>query len=38
MAKDEAGRKFNRIAPYKRRVKGKLRTVKGHIRSNPSRC
>jgi hypothetical protein len=34
MAKDSAGKKFNRIPEHKRRVGGKTITVKEHIRSN----
>lgn len=34
MAKDKAGRKFNRIPGYPRVVDGKKQIVKPHIRSN----
>lgn len=34
MAKDAAGRKYNRIESYTRRVKGKVQKVKEHVRSN----
>ena len=34
MAKDSAGRKFNRIPEYTKVVGGKKITVKEHIRSN----
>ena len=37
MAKDKAGRKFNRIPQYTRRVNGKLQVVKEHVRSNRSK-
>jgi hypothetical protein len=37
MAKDQAGRKYNRIPSYKRQVKGKTQTVKAHVRSNKSK-
>lgn len=34
MAKDSAGRKFNRIPGYTKTVNGKLIEVKSHVRSN----
>lgn len=36
MAKDSAGRKFNRIPGHTRQVDGKTVEVKPHIRSNRS--
>ena len=34
MAKDKAGRKFNRIGSYTRIVNGKKQKVSQHVRSN----
>ena len=36
MAKDRAGRKYNRIPEYTRVQNGKEVTVRGHVRSNRS--
>ena len=36
MAKDSAGRKFNRIPAYTKTVGGRTIKVKSHIRSNRS--
>lgn len=38
MAKDSAGRKFNRIEAYDREVNGKTIHVREHVRSNSRTC
>lgn len=38
MAKDSAGRKFNRIEAYDREVNGKTIHVREHVRSNGRTC
>ena len=38
MAKDNKGRKFNRIPEYDRKQNGKTIHVKSHIRSNKKDC
>ena len=35
MAQDSKGRKYNRIPEHKRKVGGKVITIKEHVRSNP---
>ncbi len=38
MAKDSAGRKYNRIEAYDRKVDGKIIHVREHVRSNMKTC
>ena len=38
MAKDSAGRKYNRIEAYDRKVDGKTIHVREHVRSNMKTC